>query len=127
MLRQDFFLHNGSYSWISIRKLLSFLGSFDLFPINRRLSTQNSHTLVWRNLLIDRTDKWKKLFIERRRATHRLSGVPPHLTNFRKWHVLSGNVTVQNGLVERIAALDCNVVHFLWKRWIADQQENEII
>jgi hypothetical protein len=42
-------------------------------------------------------------------------------------NIFPGYITVQDGLVERITALNGNVVHLFEKSWVANQRKNEII
>jgi len=42
-------------------------------------------------------------------------------------NILSGYIAIQDGLVQRIAELDFNVVHLFRKCRVADQRKNEII
>src|SRR5438128_5040718 len=53
--------------------------------------------------------------------------VSPSFLNFGEGYGFSGDVTVQDGLVSRVAALHDDVVHLFWKRGVAKQQENEVI
>jgi hypothetical protein len=39
-----------------------------------------------------------------------------YFTDFRERHILAGYITVQDRLVQRIAALDGDVIHFSHKR-----------
>ena len=48
-------------------------------------------------------------------------------SGFGERNILSCNVTVQDGLIERIAALDFYVVDFVCKAWGANQRKNEVI
>src|SRR5206468_10965839 len=56
-----------------------------------------------------------------------LAHFAPYLLDFRERHILSRYVTVQDGLIERIAGLEHDVVHFFRKSRVADQRENEVI
>ena len=64
---------------------------------------------------------------ESRRSARGLAHFSPYSLNFRERDILSGYIAIQHELVQRIAELDFNVVHLFRKRWVADQQKNEII
>jgi len=67
------------------------------------------------------------LLNECRRSWSGLAVFPPYFLNFRERDILSGYIAIQDGLVQRIAELDFNVVHLFRKRGVADQRKNEII
>ncbi len=103
------------------------LKAFDLVPVNWRISCQYPEALSWRELLIDRAHERKELFKKSRHTAHQLRSVSPHFPDFREHHILSGDIAVQDGLVQRISAPDFDVVYLFRKRRVADQRQNEII
>src|SRR5437867_9504480 len=103
------------------------LRGLDLVPLNGRVARQHAKTLSRREFLIDDAHKGEKLFIESRQSAHWLRRVAPNFLDLSERHILSGYKTVQDRLVQRVAALDCDVVHFFRKSRVADQQKNEIV
>ena len=83
--------------------------------------------LVSRQFLIDRSHQWRKLLVKAGKAAGRLSGIPPYLLHFTERHIRAGRVTVQQILVQRIAAFNFDVIHLFPECGIADQHENQIV
>lgn len=50
----------------------------------------------------------------------------PHFSDIGKGHVVSGDITVEDGLIQGIAALDFDVIHLVGEGWGAQQGEDEI-
>ncbi len=127
MLCQHFFLHHRSCAGVVMDQSYDVLHAFDLIPINRRSSSQHPQAPSRRKLLVQRSHQRKKLLDESRRSACRLPHFPPHFLDFRERDILSRDITIQDRLVQRIAALEFNVVHLLRKSRRPDQREDEII
>ncbi len=80
-----------------------------------------------RQLLIQRAHQRVELLGKRRTSGCGLAHFAPYLLHFGERDIFSSYVTVQDGLIERIAGLEHNVVHLLIKGRVADQRKDEII
>jgi hypothetical protein len=103
------------------------VNALDLIPVNGGIASQYPDAPFRQQFLIQCSHEWEKLLNESRRSARWLAHFPPYSLNFSERDILSGYIAIQDGLVQRIAELDFNVVHLLRKRRVADQRKNEII
>ena len=99
----------------------------DLVPVNGGIASQHAEALGCGEFLINGANERKQLLIEARVTAHRLRGISPRFAGFGERHIFSSDVTVENRLIERIAAFDCDVINLYGEGRIADEGENEVI
>src|ERR1700683_346796 len=127
MFRQDFFFHDGSSASIAVNKSYDVIHALDLIPVNGGIASQDSQASLRRQFLIQRSHQRIELLNECRSCRRWLPHFAPYLLDFCERHILSRYVTVQDGLIERIAGLEYDVVHLFRKSRVADERENEIV
>jgi hypothetical protein len=127
MFEQDLFFHDGSDASVAIDKFVCVFGGLDLVPVNGGIASQHAEALGCGEFLINGANERKKLLIEARVTAHRLRGISPRFAGFGERHIFSSDVTVENRLIERIAAFDCDVINLYGEGRIADEGENEVI
>ena len=106
MLGEHFFFHNRDDVGFAVHKFHPVVASFDPVPVNRGIASQHAEALGCGELLIDGAKEREELLEKPRVPAHGLRGISPYFADFGKSHILPGDVTVENMLVERIAAFD---------------------
>src|SRR5204862_4137354 len=100
MLRQYLRLQHCGNVLVAIHEWPEVGKSMHLTPINRRIAREHAQLLLRWQFFIDTTYQWEKLFVKRRETAVRLRGVAPNLPCFRKRHVSTSDVAIEQLLVE---------------------------